>query len=157
MGEGMGWIVVIPVVTIIGGFVIAALGMIAAMRKREMAHRERLAMIEKGLVPEQAPVGPAGGGSAKQALLPDSAQMWQAEAFSRESARAAQIRRGGFVVCAVGLGLFLMLYFISADIRPAAGMGAFLVVLGAAIFLSSYMGGGARDGAAQPPGTTGRR
>ncbi len=153
---GMGWIVLIPVVSIIGGMALAALGIYALIRKREFEHRERLAMIEQGLTPGKtgdvaSNVRDAVRARGVESFLSDAA----AGGSASDGQRIAQLRRGGFIVIAVGIGMFLMIYLTSGDIRPAMGIGAFMCVVGAAIFVSSYIGAvGPRPGSSsQPPGT----
>ena len=47
--------VFIPISAILGSFAVAVFSMYFGFRRREMAHRERLAMIERGLVPPALP------------------------------------------------------------------------------------------------------
>src|SRR3979490_1798186 len=51
--------VFIPIAGILGGISVALVGIISRMRLRELRMRERIAMIEKGLVPPPE-VDPAG-------------------------------------------------------------------------------------------------
>jgi hypothetical protein len=132
------WVVfLIPIVAIIGGFVIAGLGTYGQIRRREFEHRERLAMIEKGVAPAAAPPKAEADG-----ILPTTSDVFAANQEPRE----ARLRRGGFIVMAVGFGLGFMLWMTAHEEGAATGVGGFLVILGAAIFVSSFLGGRASAG-----------
>lgn len=120
----------IPVVAIIGGFVLASLGVYAGIRRREFEHRERLAMIEKGIAPAAAQAK-----AEAEGVLPTHAEAWP----SVEN-RGARARRAGVIVMAVGIGAAYMIWMTSHQTDDAMGIGGFLVILGAAIFLTSFFG-----------------
>src|SRR5512143_2088887 len=104
IGDSATIAMLIPIVAIIGGFVLAGLGIYSGIRRREFEHRERLAMIEKGLAPTQAPGGPGPApGGASPAFLADHEEMWRRDPFAADSMRAAQIRRGGFILTCIGI------------------------------------------------------
>src|SRR5262249_51416474 len=74
----------IPVMAVSGSFAVVLLWIYAGIRRRDLAHRERLAMIEKGLVPPAPPQRPENG------------------SFSRRSG-----------ITLIGIGLGLALFFFS--------------------------------------------
>ena len=122
----------IPIVAIIGGFIIAGLGIYSQVRRREFEHRERLAMIEKGLTP------PLSTG-------PETHQFERLNAILEMRASVeGRSRRGGFVVIGVGLAAAFFLWMTAHDPDAALGIGGFLVILGLVIYVSSFLGGGSR-------------
>ena len=103
---------------IIGGVVIIVAGMRQRMRMMEMAHRERLAMIERGLTP------PA-----------DLAAAYQA----RPAARSNRLLSVGIVIVGLGLGLAMLIGFASGEPEIAVGVGGAIVVLGAAFIVTALV------------------
>lgn len=107
-------------ISLVGGVIIIVVAIQQHTKKVEMRHRERLAMIERGLLPSPA---------------------------TDPAAFEAAMRRGGssrFVsagVAIVGLGLALMLLigFAGGAPGPAVGVGGAIVVLGAAFLLNGYL------------------
>ncbi len=128
---------VLPAIAIIGGFAIAGLGIYRQIRLQEFAHRERLAMIEKGLMPPD---------KASEAYRPERTQTL----ISSESCPEERTRRGGVVLIGVGFGITFLLW-MTREPRFAVGIGGFLVVLGLALYASSYLGGGRRRGTWRGP------
>jgi hypothetical protein len=95
---------------------------VTAMRYRakvlEMAHRERLAMIERGLKP-------AGSLSAP---LPD-----------RGKARSSRMMSGGIIVVGLGLAIATVIGFASREPEIAVGVGGAVAILGAAFIVTAYV------------------
>ncbi len=143
MSEIGGWPFVIPIVAIIGGFFLAGLSIYAQIRRREFEHRERLAMIEKGLTPPPATKPLA------EEMLPTHSDVWQGPGDSRK----ARTRGGGFILMAVGFGLAFMMWMTTHDEGVAVGVGGFLVILGAAIFLSAFFHSDGRGKVGTPDGS----
>lgn len=85
--------------------------------------RERIALIEKGLVPPPE-VDPRGFDQQMSRVDPT---------YAYERYRSYRHRRSGLIIMAVGLGS--MVFFF-----PNFRAGGFLVVLGLAFFLSSFLG-----------------
>jgi uncharacterized membrane protein YphA (DoxX/SURF4 family) len=128
--------------SLIGGVLIIIAGMRQHTRKLEMQHRERLAMIERGLAP-----GPAA----------------DPEAFER----ASGMRRGhppsrvtsiGVVIIALGFGLMLLIGFAGDAPETAVGVGGAIVTVGAAFIVIGELkrrtqgyAGMYRDGVMRPP------
>ena len=140
ISETTFWAVLIPVVAIVGGFVLAGLGIYSGIRRREFEHRERLAMIEKGLAPPDHPASEAFPLERLNTIL------------SMRPAIEERSRRAGFVLMAIGFGMAFLIWMTSHEVDAAMGIGGFLFILGGAIFLSSFFGGRVDRGAPGPPG-----
>jgi len=124
--EEMRWIIgpLIPIVAIIGAFATAIVQSIHRARIRELEIRERIAMIEKGLVPPPE-VDPRGFDRAMHRY--DRLQV---------GGGAARHRRAGIVLMGVGLGLMVLIGFGGAP-DEGLGIGGFLCVLGLAFLINS--------------------
>lgn len=135
------WPFLIPIIAILGGCTVAIVGTMAKARVREAEIRERIALIEKGLMPPPE-VDPRGFDRAMERFdrRPQSAYRG-----------AGKQRRGGIVLLGVGLGLMVMFGFTGAT--DGIGVGAFLAVLGIAFFISSLVDDSKyfRDARAQQP------
>lgn len=132
----------IPIVTIIGAFAVAIVGTIMRSRVRQLEIRERIAMIEKGLVPPPE-VDPRGfeRAIARTTLL------------QQGGPGAARHRRAGITLIGVGFGLMVLIAFAGDTPSAAIGVGGFLVILGLAFFVNSWfeMKHTSSIPAAQPP------
>jgi hypothetical protein len=121
-GAGAFW--AIPTVMILGFWAFMVVLSISRSRVRELEVRERIAMIERGLVPPPE-VDPRG--------------------FERAMSRydrgrgtgGHRHRRAGVALIGVGLGLMLMIGFAGNEPNKAIGVGGFLVVLGMAFVINS--------------------
>jgi hypothetical protein len=124
----------IPITAIIGSFVFIIIKTLAKARVRELEIRERIAMIERGLVPPPE-VDPRGFDRAMSRMdLRD---------FRHGSNRH---RRAGVTLMGVGFGLMVLIGFTSNEPSVAIGVGGFLVVMGIAFFINSLM-----ESPAEPP------
>jgi hypothetical protein len=133
-------------VTIVSVIVFAALGvlwmaMTSRRAVREMEHRERLAMIQRGLVPapETDPLG------FESAVAP----------FEGDSLRSDRWRTAGTLTIGLGLALTMLLTFGAGEANVALGIGGAFTILGAAILLNGFQLGRSRRPAPRPLG--GRR
>jgi len=115
---------IIPVVAIASWAFIVTYRMRIAGRMREQAHRERLAMIEKGLVPP-----PEADTKHLEAMMD-----WHPSTVLGSS-QAAHSRRTGITLIGVGVGLWLMLYVLGTG--RVSGAGLLLVVLGIAFLVNA--------------------
>ena len=107
----------LPLAVLIGVFTLLALGITRSGRLREARMRERLVMIEKGLVPPPE-------------LDP--------EAFERDLAGAQVIARRRFMGLAVGV-----IIGIAADTpRVALGIGGGIAILGAGLIANAVLNTG---------------
>ncbi|HZR23136.1 MAG TPA: DUF6249 domain-containing protein [Vicinamibacterales bacterium] len=123
----------IPIIAIIGGIATAIVGTINKARIRELEIRERIAMIERGMVPAPE-VDPHGFDRA----------MSRMDTFVDRSHRSApeRHRRAGVILMGVGFGLMVLIGFADRgrNISEAFGVGGFIVILGAAFLVSSLFG-----------------
>ena len=106
--------------------------MIAAMtnrrKMREMEHRERLAMIDRGLMP--SPESNPAGFDAAAGL---------AEAPSEAPDRRNRYRTAGVMLIGVGVGLMFLIGVASGAPETGLGIGGAWVSLGAASLLNYYL------------------
>jgi hypothetical protein len=113
----------IPLVVIIGGVVVIALGMFQRTKVLEMAHRERLAMIERGLVPPPSEHAEMRGDPVRGVLT-------------------AKVRRSmtlGILLIGLGLGLGMLIGFAGGAPDAAVGVGGAVVVVGGALVVNALV------------------
>jgi hypothetical protein len=124
----------IPITAIIGSFLYAIIQTVVKSRVRELEIRERIALIERGLVPPPE-VDPRGFDRAMHRL-------------ERHESRsgAGRHRRAGVTVMGVGCGLMILIAFAGGDPQTAIGVGGFLAVIGLAFFINSLI-----DNRQEPP------
>jgi hypothetical protein len=99
-------------------------------RRRELAHRERVAMIERGIAP------PPEADPAKFELLTGLDN--ELSTTVRHDLRAARAKRAGVVIMGVGMGVGWLLAFV-ADSRVGLGVGGMIFILGLAFYLSAAL------------------
>lgn len=116
----------VPIVAIVGGIAVAIASILAKEKTRQLEIRERIAMIEKGLVPPPE-VDPRGFDRAMGRLE------------HRPGQARARHRRGGIMLIGVGFGLMLLIGVAGDNVGAAIGVGGFLVVLGLALLLNSWL------------------
>ena len=136
----------VAIAAITGWALITLYRMHVAAQAREQVHRERLAMIEKGLVP------PPEADPGQFERLMD----WHPSAAGSPE-RYARSLRTGLIIVATGIGLGLMNYLQAgdaSDARRGFGIGAFLVVLGIAFLLNAMFEARAKQSRPQPPQET---
>jgi hypothetical protein len=119
----------VAVAGIAGWVLITLYGMYLRSRRREMAHRERVAMIEKGIAP------PPEADPAKFELL---AGLDNGLSTVRHDIRAGRARRAGVVILGVGMGVGWLLA-LTADNQVGLGVGGMIFILGLAFFLSASL------------------
>lgn len=129
MPQEIVWVFLIPIAAIVGGCTITIVGIMARARVREAEIRERIAMIERGLVP--APESDPAGFEA----------MVRRQRRTEPPRHPARFRRGGIVVIGVGLGM--MVLFGTTGENDGVGIGAFVAIIGLALFVSSFVSSGA--------------
>ena len=123
-----GWIFLIPIIAVIGGMINGIVATSAKARVRELEIRERIAMIERGLVPSPE-TDPKGFEQRMQTLR-----------VFHDHSPAHRFRTGGIVVISVGFGLMTLLWFVGVE-REALGVGGFLVILGLGLLVNSLFPG----------------
>jgi hypothetical protein len=114
----------IPIVAIVSGLFVAFTSIVTRGKIRELEIRERIAMIERGMVP--APEADPNGFERRMHTID---RMQHRHAGSR-------FRTGGILVMSVGFGLMTLLWFVDVP-REAIGIGGFLVIIGFGLFVNS--------------------
>jgi hypothetical protein len=114
--------VIVISITLIGGVTIVLAGIYQQIRTREMAHRERLAMIEKGLVPP-----------------PESDPEAFEQAMKRPSRGSSRATAAGVVTIAVGAGLALLIGLTAGRPDVGIGIGGAIAILGVAFVINGYV------------------
>jgi hypothetical protein len=118
------WPFLIPIVAIIGSFTYAIVQTLSRARVRELEVRERIAMIERGLVPPPE-VDPRGFDRAM-------------DRYDRHRDRSpGRHRRAGVTLMGVGFGLMLLIGVAGDSMSSGIGVGGFLVIMGLAFFINS--------------------
>jgi hypothetical protein len=138
------WQFLIFVVAILAGCTVAIVGTLARNRVRELEIRERIAMIEKGLMPPPE-VDPRGFDQAMAAQ--------ERLAFRARHRPSGRHRRGGIALMGVGFGLMVLITFADGDVRHGVGVGGFLVILGLAFLINGLFE--SRDWPVMPPTSAG--
>ena len=121
----------VPITAIIGAFIYVIVKTLAHSRVRELEIRERIAMIERGLVPAPE-VDPRGFDHAMRRL-----EAREYRAYRRNS--SGRHRRAGVTLMGIGFGLMVLIAFTSGEESVAIGVGGFLVLIGVAFFINSLI------------------
>ena len=140
----------IPLVAILGGIVAGILKVVGQQRLMELAQRERIAAIERGMDPNKLPAAAAGG---------DPSMMSNPWLSPAERARRLHqgLLIGGIVTLAVGIGI-MTLFFVTEDDGNAWAIGILPEAIGLALLLCAWLvrprgtGNGFGHGAAPGPG-----
>lgn len=132
MNDGLFWL--IPIVAIIGGITSAIVATITRGRIRELEIRERIAMVERGLVPPPE-VDPRGFDRAM-----DRHEQRYDRQYRRHASRPLRHRRSGVTVMGVGMGLLVLIAFAGGEPNVAIGVGGAIMVLGLAFFINGMLG-----------------
>jgi hypothetical protein len=146
--------VMIPITAIIGGILVAIVSVVSRARVRELEIKERIAMIERGLVPAPE-VDPRGFDRVMGRL-----ERHDAHAGYGGGAYGGRHRRAGVTLIGVGFGLMLLITFAGESPSSALGVGGFLVVMGVAFFVNGLidtrteMSAGPRSSNPSTPTTT---
>lgn len=115
----------VPITMIVGGIVLGAITLRGNQRLKELAYRERLAMIEKGMVPPgPSSLEPLNGPRGSGTPVPP---------------RALRHQSVGVLLVGVGCGLIVLLSFAAGSPQAAVGVGGGLAVLGGAFLLNSVL------------------
>jgi hypothetical protein len=127
VGESQGTLaLVIPIVAIAGWALYGIVAVVMRARIRELEVRERIAMIEKGLVPPPER-DPGGFEKAMAATQPGGKA---AQGYAQY--RSYKQRSAGITMVAVGLGLIVMMY-------PNFRVGGFVAVVGLGFILTGML------------------
>ena len=123
-------IFLIPITAMLGAFVYLITRTISRARVRELEIRERIALIERGLVPspEADPTG------FERAMARHERTVLIRKGSSRS-------RGAGVIVMGLGLALMVLIAFAGGEPGVGIGVGGALMVLGLAFFLNSLIAG----------------
>ena len=125
MDEGMlvlGVLVPLSILTT-GGVLLILMAMYQRTKTLEMQHRERLAMIEKGLVPEPG-------------RNPAQFDTWQHAQTRWAPAVGTRI---GIMIMALGLGFMFIVGFAGGAGSAAIGVGGAIMVVGVAFIVNGEL------------------
>ena len=118
----------IPIIAIVGGITAGIVKTISRHRIIELAQRERIAMIERGLDPSKLPPLPL------SEIAADSPLVSEAE-YARRRSQGLLI--GGLVTLAVGISLGVLLYNV-ADEAGVWAVGLIPAAIGIALLMSAF-------------------
>lgn len=107
---------------IVAGAVIAGMGIQSRRHIREMEHRERLAMIERGLAPP-----------------PDAEERTLSNEDASRYARVLRWRTAGIIMIGLGLAYFFLVSFAVRSPEIGIGVGGAFVTIGGAFFVNAMM------------------
>ncbi|MCC7181769.1 MAG: hypothetical protein IT177_25545 [Acidobacteria bacterium] len=120
--EEVVFILILPLAVILAGVVV----LIAAMRHRaktlELVHKERVAMIERGIVPPE--VGPGG---------------YDTRHFPQASGTRSRSFSLGIIVVGIGFAFMTLIGIAAQAPNEAVGIGGAIVILGAAFIVRSLL------------------
>jgi hypothetical protein len=121
------WSFLLPMVAIVAGCAVAIVKSMARSRVRELEIRERIAMIERGLVPPPE-VDPRGFYRAMNRYE---------RGGDRPRHGGSRHRRSGIMSMAVGFALMALIGIAGEAPREGIGVGGAFVIFGLAFFVSS--------------------
>ena len=116
-------VVIVVTMIILGGMAVLYMAMSNRRALREMEHRERLAMIQRGLVPspEMDPLA------------------FETQFAPPSTSRPERWRAAGVVIIGLGLALMMLLTFTTREPELGIGVGGAFVVLGATFVVNSSL------------------
>ena len=120
----------IPIVAIVGGITVVIVSTVMKSRLRELEIKERIAMIERGMVP--APEADPRGFDHAITRLEQVQRIRDLQGNS-----GYRHRRAGVTLMGVGFGLMVLLGFTAEDPWTGVGVGGFLVIMGLAFFVNA--------------------
>jgi hypothetical protein len=133
----------IPIVAIIGGITSGIIRTLGRQRLIELAQRERIAAIERGVdLSKLAPL--------PVTALDDEPEISSMSQFDRERRQAQGIMIGGIVTLAAGVSLMAFLNIVD-DNGNAWAVGIIPATIGVALLLSSFLVRPKRNGGGMPP------
>lgn len=119
-------VVIVSALIFLSGLAVIWMAMQSRRQIREMEHRERLAMIERGLVPGLE----ADPGALDRRFTP---------ARPPESRSASRARTGGVTLISLGLALMFMMTFAAGQPEVGLGIGGAFALVGAGFYVNSVL------------------
>src|SRR5438445_8420947 len=116
----------IPIVAIIGGITAGIVRMLGQQKLAELAARERMAAIERGIEPSKLPPMPGLGDDG-----------WIGQGYDPRR-RAQGLMIGGLVTLAVGIALSILIWTTSEE-RSGWAVGLIPGLVGVALLLSAWI------------------
>ena len=123
-------VVIVSALIFLSGLAVIWMAMQSRRQIREMEHRERLAMIERGLVPGMVPGTEFEAGALDRQFTP---------ARAPESRSASRARTGGVTLISLGLALMFMLTFAADQPEVGLGIGGAFALVGAGFYVNSVL------------------
>jgi len=121
-------VVVTLLLFVVGGVVLMMAAMYSRQKVREMAHRERLAMIERGLIP-----------SPETDPARFEAATGLADAASASPRPGARYRTIGIELIGLGVGLAFLIGLAGGAAEVGIGIGGAIAALGAASVVNAHL------------------
>ena len=121
----------IPIVAIVGGISAGIIRTLGRQRLIELAQRERIAAIERGVDPAKLAPLPV-------TALDDEPETWHMSQYDRDRRRAQGLMIGGIITVAVGMGLMAFLS-VMEDHGNAWAVGIIPTAVGVAMLLSAFL------------------
>jgi len=106
------------------------------VNERELEIKERIAMIERGLVPAPE-TDPPGFDRAMRRF--ERMETHRREFHDHRSGNGGRHRRAGVTLMGVGFGLMVLIAFADENPQTAIGVGGFLVVMGLAFLINGFI------------------
>jgi hypothetical protein len=122
--------IMIPITAVIGAFVYLIVKTVSHSRVRELEIKERIAMIERGIVPAPE-VDPSGFDRAMER------HQRRSEHRVARSYAAGRHRRSGVTLMGVGFGMMVLIGIAGQSPLEGLGVGGAIVILGLAFFVNS--------------------
>jgi len=119
----------IPIIAIVGGITAGIVKTVSRHRIIELAQRERIAMIERGLDPSKLPPLPIGE-------IAEATPLVSQTEYARRRSQGLMI--GGLVTLAVGISLGVLLYNV-ADEAGVWSVGLIPGAIGVALLISAFL------------------
>ena len=114
------FVLMLNVVFIVGGVIVIVMAMHQRAKRLEMEHRERLAMIERGMAPS----------------LDSEPPRVEPSLYRPGVSRYTTL---GVAIVGVGIGLMLMIGVAGGAVESGIGIGGAIAVLGAAFIVNGYL------------------
>lgn len=127
-------VLTIPITAIVGGLVLGGLAIHRRTRLKELAYRERIAMIEKGLVPS-----PEMDPARFERFVRDTPEA--GAAAPRGKRRANRQRSLGVMLIGLAMGLATIIAFAGNKPGTAVGVGGLIGFLGLAMLVNGLLSG----------------
>ncbi|MBI5708844.1 MAG: hypothetical protein HZC42_00825 [Candidatus Eisenbacteria bacterium] len=123
----------IPIIAIVGGITAGIVKTLGQQRLLELAHRERLAAIERGVDPSKLPDIPTPEAATLRAL----GDLGLGQSSPDRHAQGLMI--GGLVTLAVGISLAIFLYLVADGDHNVWAVGLIPGSIGIALLLSAWL------------------